>query len=63
MAPLGPKLEKNFFKNLSITQLGTPKKMMPKSQAKLKPSFPQYPFLTIFNLKKVSQVQIYDFKS
>ena len=39
-----------------------PKKMTPKSQAKIKPSFPQYPFLTIFNLKKVSCEQIYDFK-
>ena len=27
--------------------------MTPKSQAKIKPSFPQYPFLTIFNPKKV----------
>ena len=36
---------------------------MPKSQAKIKPSFPQYPFLTIFNPKKVSYEQIYDFKS
>ena len=26
--------------------------MMPKSQAKLKPQFPHYPFLTIFNPKK-----------
>ena len=26
--------------------------MTPKSQAKIKPSFPQYPFLTIFNPKK-----------
>ena len=40
-----------------------PKKMTPISQANLKPSFPQYPFLTIFNLKKVPQKQIYDFKS
>ena len=29
-----------------------PKKMAPKSQAKIKPSFPHYPFLTIFNPKK-----------
>ena len=29
-----------------------PKKMTPKSQAKVKPSFPQYPFLTILTLKK-----------
>ena len=26
--------------------------MTPKSQAKIKPQFPQYPFLTIFNRKK-----------
>ena len=29
-----------------------PKKMTPKCQGKIKPPFPQYPFLTIFNLKK-----------
>ena len=29
-----------------------PKKVTPKSQAKIKPSFPQYLFLTIFNPKK-----------
>ena len=40
-----------------------PKKMTPKSQAKIKPSFLQYPFLTIFNPKKVSSEQIFDFKS
>ena len=40
-----------------------PKKMTPKSQAKVKPSFPQYPFLTIFNPKKVSCERVYDFKS
>ena len=39
-----------------------PKKMTPKSQSKIKPPFPQYPFLTIFNPKKVSGEQIYDFK-
>ena len=41
-----------------------PKTMMtPKSQkAKTKPQFPQYPFLTIFNAKKVSSKEIYDFK-
>ena len=39
-----------------------PKKMMPKSQVKVKPSSPQYPFLTIFNPKKVSCEQICDFK-
>ena len=37
--------------------------MTPKSQAKIKSLFPQYPFLTIFNLKKVSCEEIYDFKS
>ena len=26
--------------------------MTPKSQAKIKPQFPQYPFLAIFNPKK-----------
>ena len=31
-----------------MTKFGMPKKMTPKSQAKVKPSFPQYPFLTIF---------------
>ena len=40
-----------------------PKKMTPKSQAKIKPQFPQYPFLIIFNSKKVSCKQIYTFKS
>ena len=39
-----------------------PKKMTPKSQAKIKPQFRQYPFLTTFNPKKVSCEQIYDFK-
>ena len=38
-----------------------PKKIMPKSQAKIKPSFPQYPFLFL-TLKKYHE-QIYDFKS
>ena len=36
--------------------------MTPKSQAKIKPSFSQYPFLTIFNPKKGSCEQIYNFK-
>ena len=39
-----------------------PKQMTPKSQAKIKPSSPQYPFLTIYNPKKVSCEQIQDFK-
>ena len=46
-----------------MLKLGMLKKIMPKSQVKIKPSFPQYPFLTIFNPKKVSCEQIYDFKS
>ena len=36
--------------------------MTPKSLAKIKLSFPQYLFLTIFNPKRVSCEQIYDFK-
>ena len=39
-----------------------PKKITPKSQAKNKTLFLQYPFLTIFNSKKVSCKQIYKFK-
>ena len=53
MTPLRPKLKKNiFFCNLETLKFSTQKKMMPKSQAKIKPSFLQYPFLTIFNPKK-----------
>ena len=63
MTPLRPELKKIFFRNLKILKFGLPKKMTPKSQAKIKPSFPQYPFLTIFNLKKVSCEEICDFKS
>ena len=37
--------------------------MAPTSQAKIKPSFPQYPFLAIFDPKKASCEQMYDFKS
>ena len=37
--------------------------MTPKSQAKIKLSFPQYPFLTIFKPKKASYEQIYNFES
>ena len=51
MAPLRPKLKIFFFRNLKILKFSMPKKMMPKSQAKAKP-FPEYPFLTIFNLEK-----------
>ena len=36
-----------------------PKKITPQSQAKSKTLFLQYPFLTIFNSKKVSCKQIY----
>ena len=36
--------KKKFFRNLKILKLGVPKTMMPKSQAKIKPSFSQYPF-------------------
>ena len=49
MMPLRGKIKKNQPSNLVCRK----KKMTPKSQAKMKPSFPQYPFLTIFNLKKV----------
>ena len=39
-----------------------PKNIKPKSQAKNKTLFPQYPFLTIFfNSKKVPCKQIYNF--
>ena len=54
--------QKIFSKKLPTTQFRMPKKMWPKSQTKIKPQFPQYPFLTIFNPKKVSCEQIYDFK-
>ena len=63
MTPLRLKLKKKIFLNVKILKFGMPKKMTPKSQAKLKPLFPQYPFLTIFNPKKVSCEQIYNFKS
>ena len=49
---LKPKLRKNIFRNLKVLKITISKKMTPKSQAKIKPPFPQYPFLTIFNLKK-----------
>ena len=38
-----------------------PKKMTPKSHAKITSKFPQHPFLTIFNPKKVPQID--NFKS
>ena len=37
-----------FFRNLKIVKFGMPKKTPPKSQAKNKTLFLQYPFLTIF---------------
>ena len=37
-----------FFGNLKILKLGMLKNMTPKSQAKIKPQFSQYQFLTIF---------------
>ena len=62
MTPLRPKFQKSIFRNLKILKFSMPKKMTPKSQAKIKSSFPNYPFLTIFNLKKVSCEQLYGFK-
>ena len=59
---LKPNLKKIFFRNPKILKIGMPKKLTPKSQAKIKPQFSQYSFLTIFNPKKVSCEQIYDFK-
>ena len=41
-------IKKKIFKNLKILKIGMPKKMTPKSQAKIKPQFPQYSILTIF---------------
>ena len=41
-------LKKIFFGNLKILTPGMPKKMVPKSQAKIKPPFPQYPFFNYF---------------
>ena len=49
---LKPKLRKNIFRNLKVLKITISKKMTPKSQAKIKPPLAQYPFLTIFNLKK-----------
>ena len=62
MIPFRPELKKIFFEILKILNFSTHKKMKQKSQAKIKQSFPQYPFLTIFNPKNVSCEQIYDFK-
>ena len=44
--------QKHFPKKSWSHNLVRLKKLMPKSQAKAKPSFPQYPFLTVFNPKK-----------
>ena len=62
MTPLRLKLKKKISQNPKILKFSMPKKMTPKSQAKIKSSFPNYPFLTIFNLKKVSCEQLYGFK-
>ena len=62
MTPLRPKFQISIFRNLKILKFSMPKKMTPKSQAKIKSSFPNYSFLTIFNLKKVSCEQLYGFK-
>ena len=62
MTPLRPKLKRKKNRNLKILKFRTHKSMTPKSQAKIKPSFSQYPFLTIFNLKKVSSEQMYNLK-
>ena len=52
-----------FFWNLKILRFSMRKKLTPKSQAKTKPPFLQFLFLTIFDPKIVSCEQIYDFKS
>ena len=48
MTPLRRELKKIFFQNLKILKFGLPKKMMPKSQAKIKPSFPTIPISNYF---------------
>ena len=48
MTPLRPKFKKKISENPPISQFGTTKKLTPKSEAKIKPSFSQHPFLTIF---------------
>ena len=40
MAPSNPNLKKKFFRNLKVLKVCVPKKMAPKSQAKIKPSVP-----------------------
>ena len=62
ITPLRPKLKRKIYVDLKILKFSMPKKMAPKSQAKIKPSFPPYLFLTISNPKKVSCEQIYNFK-
>ena len=47
MTPLRPKLI-FFFQNFKILKFSMAKKLMSKSQAKIKLSFPQYPFLNYF---------------
>ena len=47
MTPLRSKL-KIFFRNLKILKVNMPKKITPKSQVKIKPSFHQYPFFKYF---------------
>ena len=39
---------KKYFRNLEILKFGVPKKITPKSQAKNKPPFLQYPFFSYF---------------
>ena len=39
---------KKIFRNLKILKISMPKKITPKSQVKIKPQFPQYPFLNYF---------------
>ena len=41
---LKSKLKKKILRNPKILKLGMPKRMTPKSQAKIKPPFQQYPF-------------------
>ena len=45
---LKSEFKKENFRNLKILKFGMPKKITPKSQAKNKTLFLQYPFLTIF---------------
>ena len=50
-----PKIQikkKVFFEILNLKKICMPKEITPKSQAKNKTLFTQYPFLTILTLKK-----------